>query len=253
MQVRWTAAVEVSDWRNVGQSTAGKPVHLGDQPDRIVDMFDQIPSKRLVVLGKWGAGKTVHALLFTLGWLERRQPGDPVPVIFSLGSWIPEQQRLDEWLSERLADDYPFLGSTLAQELVDAGRVLPVLDGLDEILESPRGEAIRCLNAAFDHDDPVVLTCRTDKYRDTVAAADVFTAAAVIELQPASLDDLADYLSRTTPPSSQREVGTGPGLSAGEPGPACRANCGRGVVHPVDGLAGPRRLRRPQRQPHRSP
>jgi hypothetical protein len=47
-------------------------------------------------------------------------------------------------------------------------------------------------------DDPVLLTCRVDEYGDTVAAADVFTAAAVVELRSLSLDDLTDYLPRTT-------------------------------------------------------
>jgi hypothetical protein len=75
---------------------------------------------------------------------------------------------------------------------------LPVLDGLDEIPASLRGEAMQSLNAAFHRDAPVVVTCRADEYRDTVDAADVFTAAAVVELQSLSLDDLADYLPRTT-------------------------------------------------------
>jgi hypothetical protein len=207
LPVRWTRAnAAVTDhWGNVcGQSTAGEPVNLDGQLDHVVDVFDQVPSGRLVVLGKPGAGKTVLTLRFTLDLLERRQPRDRVPVIFSLASWHPGQQSLHAWMSERLAADYPALGalapsgSTWASELVHAGRVLPVLDGLDEILESLRGEAMQCLNAAFDHDAPVVLTCRADEYRETVDAVDVFTAAAVVELRPLSLDDLADYLSRTT-------------------------------------------------------
>jgi NACHT domain len=207
LPVRWTRAnAAVTDhWGNVcGQSTAGEPVNLDGQLDHVVDVFDQVPSGRLVVLGKPGAGKTVLTLRFTLDLLERRQPRDRVPVIFSLGSWNPGQQSLHAWMSERLAADYPALGalapsgSTWASKLVHAGRVLPVLDGLDEIPESLRGEAMQCLNAAFDREAPVVLTCRADEYRDTVDAVDVFTAAAVVELRSLSLDDLADYLSRTT-------------------------------------------------------
>jgi NACHT domain len=207
LPVSWTApnAAVTDHWENVrGQSPAGEPVHLDGQLDHVVDVFDQVPSGRLVVLGKPGAGKTVLTLRFTLDLLERRQPGDPVPVIFSMASWYPGQQSLHAWMSERLADDYPALsarnpsGSTWAWELVHAGRVLPVLDGLDEIPQSLRGEAMQRLNAAFDRDAPVVLTCRTDEYRDTVDAVDVFTAAAVVELRSLSLDDLADYLPRTT-------------------------------------------------------
>jgi NACHT domain len=207
LPVSWTAAeAAVADhWENVyGQSTAGEPVHLDGELSDVVDVFGRVPSGRLVVLGKPGAGKTVLTLRFTLDMLERRQSGDRVPVIFSLGSWHPGQQSLHAWISERLADDYPALGgrvpsgSTWAEELVHAGRVLPVLDGLDEIPASLRGEAMQSLNAAFHRGTPVVVTCRAGEYRDTVDAADVFTAAAVVELQSLSLDDLADYLPLTT-------------------------------------------------------
>ncbi|MGH3779115.1 MAG: NACHT domain-containing protein [Pseudonocardiaceae bacterium] len=207
LPVSWTAAdAALTDhWGNVrGQTTAGEPVNFDGQLDRVVDVFDQVPSRRLVVLGKPGAGKTVLTLRFTLDLLKRRQPGDPVPVIFSMASWHPGQQSLHAWLSERLAVDYPALGapapsgSTWAWELVHAGRVLPVLDGLDEIPESLRGEAMRRLNAAFDRNAPVLLTCRLDEYRDTVNVVDVFTAAAVVELRSLSLDDLTDYLPCAT-------------------------------------------------------
>lgn len=207
LPVSWTPAdAAVTDhWGNVcGQSTAGEPVNLDGQLGHVVDVFNRVPSGRLVVLGKPGAGKTVLTLRFALDLLERRQPRDRVPVIFSLASWHPGQQSLHAWISERLAVDYPALGarapsgSAWAWELVHAGRVLPVLDGLDEMPESLRGEAMQRLNAAFDRDAPVVLTCRTDEYRDTVEAVDVFTAAAVVELRSLSLDDLADYLPRTT-------------------------------------------------------
>jgi hypothetical protein len=207
LPVSWIPAnAAVTDhWANIrGQSTAEQPVHLDGQLDYVVDVFEQVPSGRLVVLGKPGAGKTVLTLRFTLDLLERRQPGDRVPVIFSLGSWHPGQQSLHAWMSDRVADDYPALGartttgSTLAWELVHAGRVLPVLDGLDEIPESLRGEAMQRLNAAFNRDAPVVLTCRADEYRETVDAVDVFTAAAVVELRSLSLEDLTDYLPRTT-------------------------------------------------------
>jgi hypothetical protein len=207
LPVSWTAAdAAITDHgENIfGQSTASERVNLDGQLDRIVDVFHKVPSGRLVVLGKPGAGKTVLTLRFTLDLLDRRRPGDPIPVIFSMASWDPQQQSLHAWLSKRLADDYPALGArapsgfTLAWELIHAWRVLPVLDGLDEIPESLRGQAMRHLNAAFDRDSPVLLTCRPDEYRHTVDAVDVFTAAAVIELRPLSLDDLTDYLPKTT-------------------------------------------------------
>ncbi|GAU70300.1 transcriptional regulator [Streptomyces sp. NBRC 110611] len=206
LAVRWTAAEEaVADhWAGLsGRSATAATVNPDGRLEQVADVFRRIPSGRLVVLGKPGAGKTVLTLRLTLDLLRSRQPQDPVPAIFPLLSWHPGQQSLHTWMSERLATDYPALGapapsgSTWAWELVRAGRLLPVLDGLDEIAEPLRADAMRRLNAALDRDTPVVLTCRTDEYRDTVRAAGVFTAAAVVELQGLSLDDLEDYLPRT--------------------------------------------------------
>ncbi|MGH4021221.1 MAG: NACHT domain-containing protein [Pseudonocardiaceae bacterium] len=217
LPVRWTAAdtVVIDHWATVKQAAPGQEVaNLSGQLDHVVDVFTRAPSGRLVVLGKPGAGKTVLTLRFTLDLLERRQPQDRVPVIFPLASWHPEQQILHEWMSERLTADYPALGaltpsgSTWAWELVCTGRLLPVLDGLDEIPEPLRGEAMHHLNRALDHDVPVMLTSRTDEYRDLVETAGVFAGAAVVELLPLDLDDLADYLPRTI--HQARRGGTDP-------------------------------------------
>jgi hypothetical protein len=105
----------------------------------VVDVFTKIPSHRLVVIGKAGAGKTVFTLRFTLDLLARRQPGDPVPVIFGMHTWNPQEQSLQDWMAARIAADYPALrsagrsGRTVASELVHGQRILPVLDGLDEV------------------------------------------------------------------------------------------------------------------------
>ncbi|MGD0560750.1 MAG: NACHT domain-containing protein [Streptosporangiaceae bacterium] len=169
-----------------------------------VDVFSRVPSGRLVVVGAPGAGKSVFTLRFTLDLLERRQPRDPVPVIFPLHSWQPLTESLHSWMTGQLATSYPALraagpsGRTVASELIRGQRVLPVLDGLDEVAIELRGDAMRQLNMTLDADARIILTCRTTDYEEIVAASDVFTSAAVIELQPLTLDDLKAYLPRTT-------------------------------------------------------
>lgn len=73
-----------------------------------------------------------------------------------------------------------------------------MLDGLDEVSEPLRGDALRGLNLALDNEAPVIVTCRAADYREIVVGADVLTAAAVVSLCPLRLSDLADYLPRTT-------------------------------------------------------
>ena len=109
----------------------GEVIDLDGALDEAVDVFIKIPSRRLVVIGQ-PARARVFTLRFTLDLLARRQPGDPVPVIFGLHTWNPLEQSLQEWMAARLATDYPALrntakpGRTIADELVGGHRILPV-------------------------------------------------------------------------------------------------------------------------------
>jgi hypothetical protein len=107
--------------------------------DDIARIYQATATRRLVVLGRAGAGKTVLALRLLVGLLERAgHPPRTVPVIFSLASWNPARTALRDWLAVRLRTDYPFLAtrvrtgaglSDLAALLVKENRILPILDG----------------------------------------------------------------------------------------------------------------------------
>ncbi|MFC5832553.1 NACHT domain-containing protein [Nonomuraea insulae] len=200
MRVRWDAADPLlSDHEgNVGCD------RLDGEFDGIATLFRRLPGGRLVVLGGPGAGKSVLALRLTLDLLKERGDGEPVPVLFSLSTWHPQQCHLHEWMAHRLALDHGTLaaqarpGVTIARELLADGRILPVLDGLDEIPPPLRREALRRLNSEIDAGAPVLLTCRTEAYSEIARDCDVFTAAAVIELRSLTLDELARYLNGTS-------------------------------------------------------
>ncbi|MFF4346279.1 NACHT domain-containing protein [Streptomyces sp. NPDC001530] len=193
LAVRWSATVEGS-----GAGPNSGQILCGDAWD-VAAAFRGSPTKRLVVVGASGAGKTVLALLLTLDLLGSRQPDEPVPVLLSVSTWDPREP-LDSWLARRLAEEYPMLtdrlryGEDALLRLVRAGRVLPVLDGLDEM--SPRwcSVAITALNTVAAG-RPVVLTCRSDAFADAVAAVGTpLDGAAVIELEPITAAAAAAYL-----------------------------------------------------------
>ncbi len=81
-------------------------------------------------------------------------------------------------------------GSNLATALVEAGRILPVLDGFDELAAGLHRAALDALNATTL---PLLLTSRPGEYA-TVARTD----AAAVRLTDLTASDLADYLPRTT-------------------------------------------------------
>ncbi|MDT4988273.1 MAG: hypothetical protein QOI74_2367 [Micromonosporaceae bacterium] len=167
--------------------------------DEIGAIYRRAPSGRLVILGKAGSGKTVLAARLALDLLATRRAADPVPVLVSVGSWNPATP-LTDWLAGQLERDHPWLAGPrpgkpgLMAALISANRVLPILDGFDEIDADLRLFALSQLNTGGL---PLVLTSRREEYR-RAARAVAPLAAAAIELDDLALDDLADYLSRTT-------------------------------------------------------
>jgi len=207
MPVRWRAAASglADDWANVCRLPTGavaEPLALAGRVEEIAETYRRIPSGRLVILGAAGAGKTILAGRLTLDLLDARRPGQPVPVVVSVSSWNPVTTSIDAWLGRQLIRDHPGLraavrsgGPSRADALIGAHRILPVLDGFDEIHPALHQAALQQLNTVTRL--PLVITSRPQEYAAAVAGADVLTAAAVIELADLTLDDLDVYLPRT--------------------------------------------------------
>jgi NACHT domain len=205
LPVKWNTPPErlFDHWSNIlltPSAASPSPLNLEGGYEDIVEIYERIPSRRLVILGGAGSGKTILAMRFVLDFLARRSENDPIPVIFSIASWDPAAASLQEWITNRLVNDYPGLGApalqepTTAAELVNAGRILPVLDGFDEITERLRITALVTLNAT---ETPLILTSRLREYSEAVGTARALSKAAAISLVPLTTEDLSRYLPRT--------------------------------------------------------
>ncbi|MFE1797747.1 NACHT domain-containing protein [Streptomyces sp. NPDC059517] len=189
---------------------AGGPAELAGRDGEIAEVFARrVPTRRLVVLGTPGSGKTVLLIRCLLGLMHERAAGGPVPVLFPLASWDPTAQPLDRWMAQRLTRDYPLLGRPLdahdgasesAVALVRAGLVLPLLDGFDELPVTARALALDLINETLALGQAVVLSSRGDAYRETAAPGTApparLAASAAVELRPLNVSAAADYLLR---------------------------------------------------------
>ncbi|QQQ74261.1 NACHT domain-containing protein [Saccharothrix sp. 6-C] len=177
----------------------------GGDLDDLERLSASLADRQLVVLGAPGAGKSATALLLALALLERRAPGEPVPVLLSVSSWNPHNEHLEDWIIRRLETDYPALrdraayGRHAARRLVAGQRLLPLLDGLDELPPDLLAPALEGVRRAFGPGRPLVLTCRGDEYEDAVRTGGVGLPAAVVELEPVAADDAIEFLAASLP------------------------------------------------------
>lgn len=226
LPVSWTQADPdlTEDWPRLRATAAGWPggppcdpqgwaAGPGDLAGANLDIADvllhRIPTRRLVVLGAPGSGKSMLMVRLLLAVAERRVPGGAVPVIFPLASWNPAAQDLSAWLAEHLTRDYANLrgpapasvGSmNRAQALLEHRLILPILDGLDELPPTARAMALDAISRALPPGQALVVSSRVDEYRQAQSpAAGVpvkLAGAAGIELCPQTAAETAAYLCR---------------------------------------------------------
>ena len=203
----------------------------GDIGD-LVAIYGGLGSGRLVIAGAPGTGKSGTAVLLLLAVLKHRDQTEdaerfriPIPVLFTAQEWDPVSQRVHDWLARRMRETYPLFagkaGLDNAVQLIAAGRIMVILDGLDEIAEELRPVALQALSqqAAFR----LVVLSRTAEMASAAAQRGLLEGAAAIELQAIDAPTAADYLSRVQldpPPEGWRDL-TNRILAAG--GPLARA------------------------------
>ncbi|MFI1210878.1 hypothetical protein ACH4UV_25135 [Streptomyces sp. NPDC020802] len=212
LAVRWLARWGVP----AADGTGERPVR-SDRLGDVADTLLALGTRRLLVLGGPGSGKsTLLAMTVVLlagrhlGDVTRRVPGDrgvPVPLLLSLESWHAETVSFRDWLVGRLTEDHPGLprvaGAHPARRLVRDGRVLPVLDGLDELPAHRRAAVVRELNAA-PRELGFVLASRTPEYR---ALAVRVAGTSDIEALPVGPRDAAVHLLRTADEARHEQWG----------------------------------------------
>lgn len=150
---------------------------------------------RLVIRGRERSGKSVLARMLMVELLKNPEPGDPVPVFLPLSSWSPHHERFHTWMKRQISRTYPELqeeatyGPTAVANLVDQGRLLPILDGLDALPKRSRDAVLR--DGELMSQDRLVITC-CKKYFDNA------NGFIIIEPRPVDEGEARRFLCEVT-------------------------------------------------------
>jgi hypothetical protein len=138
--------------------------------------LSQVPSRRLVLLGETGSGKT--ELLYQLMDALLDEPSsDRIPVLIPAASWDAATTGFADWVAGWLAGTYSFLDRaapgrdrrTLAEALLAERRLAIVVDGLDELPPDRARRAISRLGTEPRPGQYLLLSSRPAEYRAAVA------------------------------------------------------------------------------------
>jgi hypothetical protein len=177
------------------------PWHLSvlqlDQPERplpagtrIIQIFDNAQGE-LLILGEPGSGKTTLLLELTRTLLTRttRDNTPSMPVVFNLSSWATKRQPLIEWFIEELYMKYQ-VPRPIGQLWVYNDQILPLLDGLDEVVETHRAACIDAINVyRRDHGSvPTVVCSRRSDYFSQEARLQLQSAVVIQSLTEQQVD-----------------------------------------------------------------
>lgn len=162
---------------------------------KIKDIFDEA-NRLLLILGEPGSGKTTTLLQLARDLIAEVDEAftQPIPVILNLSTWTDKRQPLDEWLIGELNSKYRLPKKDGKKWLTDR-RILPLLDGLDEVKVENRAACVEKVNKLVnDYGLQGLVVCsRVKDYTDLDVRLAFYRA---IYLQPLTPEQVDKYLKK---------------------------------------------------------
>lgn len=150
------------------------------------------------MLGEPGASKSTRLLSLALNLVgcAEQDVSQPLPVLVPLSSWATKRQPLEGCFAEQIALLYD-ISSNLSSQWVREERLLPLLDGLDEMPEEARTACIAAINSYHhSHLYPLVVASRKAEY-EVAATHTRLTLHHAVLVQPLSRGQVEMYLAHS--------------------------------------------------------
>ena len=182
----WDAKVKVADQPNVLLSNDAKTIEVFDREDI---------AGRLLILGNPGSGKTTTLLELAKELIERAETEQdfPMPVLFNLSSWKDDRQPLHEWMVQELKLR---VRSDITRKWLDKHKLLPLLDGLDEMATDRQETCVEAINQQLltgEKSLPYLVVCSRNEEYDNYETKLLLNGA--ISIQELTIEKIQSYLN----------------------------------------------------------
>lgn len=186
-------------WGNISAPQDHRSISLPEGVS-VWEIFEEEQERQLLILGEPGSGKTMLLLDLMKDLLKIAQNNNqqPIPVLIDLSSWNNPEQSLLDWLSEKIDLKYS-LRADLAKEWLLTHKILPLLDGLDEVEPEYQHDCAVKINRWMtgDLDERpygIVICCRREQFEKVVK--EPLRLSRAIYLQALRPDQITDYFRR---------------------------------------------------------
>jgi GTPase SAR1 family protein len=185
-------------WGNISAPQDHQSISLPEGV-RVLEIFEEA-QQQLLILGEPGSGKTMLLLDLMKDLLNSAQDNNqqPIPVLIDLSSWNDPEQSLLDWLSEKIDLKYS-LRADLAKEWLQTRKILPLLDGLDEVEPKYQHDCAVKINRWMTGDLEerpcgIVVCCRREQFEKVVK--ETLRLSRAIYLKALRPDQITDYFRR---------------------------------------------------------
>ncbi|MEL7085277.1 MAG: hypothetical protein AAGM36_12335 [Cyanobacteria bacterium J06597_1] len=183
------------------QNRTDEPVNRSTTIQRVFNRSDI--NGRLLILGQPGSGKTTTLIDLAKSLVKKaRDPNEPIPVLVNLSSWGSKQKPISEWLVRVLKENYG-VPVKLGKQLITEQKLIPLLDGLDEVEGQHQRACVNALNQwiAGDTTDygpgQLVICCRIDEYSQLGIPLKLNGAISLVELSDRQIETYLKKIGRS--------------------------------------------------------
>ncbi|MFK7923392.1 MAG: CHAT domain-containing protein [Bacteroidia bacterium] len=163
----------------------------------LMTLFDE-KERSLLILGEPGYGKTISLLVLAQDLIRRfeQDASQPIPIVLFLSTWSDSKLSMMDWAIREINQKYK-IPEEQSENLLDEGRIILMLDGLDEVVPNQREACVKAINDLYAKQTEqgqkmgLAVCSRYDAYS---RLAERFNFEGAVLLQPLSEAQINTYL-----------------------------------------------------------